>query len=60
MIIECTCLKVASNSKTAGHRGKWSEISGVVVVCIWGTFDLLVFKVILWSFHALVSRYPVT
>ncbi len=47
---------------TAGCRVKRSEIweSGVVVICIWGTFDLLVFKVILGSLIALVSKWPVT
>ena len=35
---------------------------GVVVTCIWGTFgfDLLVLKVTLGSFDALVSKWPVT
>ncbi len=32
----------------------------VFVTCIWGTFDLLVFKVILGLFSALVSKWPVT
>ncbi len=60
--IQCSCLKMACNSKIAGCRMKRSEIweSWVVVVCIWGTFDLLVLKVILGSFGALVSKWPVT
>ncbi len=47
---------MASNSEMASHGAKGSEIwdSGVVVACtcIWGTFDLLVFNVILESFGA--------
>ena len=45
---------MASNSEMASHGSKRSEIwdSGVVVACIWGTFDLLVFNVILESFGA--------
>ena len=59
--IRCTCLKMSCNSKTAGHKVKWSKIwdSGVVVACIWGTFDFLPFNVILESFSALVSKWPV-
>ena len=33
---------------------------GVVVICIWSTFDLLVFKDILGSLCVLVSEWPVT
>ena len=33
---------------------------GVTYKHIWGTFDLLVFKVILESFSAFVSRWPVS
>ena len=46
----------------AGRRAKLSEIldSGVVVICIFSTFDLLVFKVIFLSFGALLSKWPVT
>ncbi len=46
-VIRCTCLQMAGKSKTAGHRVKCSDIwsSDVIVVCIWGTFDLLVFSV---------------
>ena len=33
---------------------------GVAVICIWSTFDLLVLKVILGSFCALVSEWLVT
>ena len=52
---------MACNSKTAGRRAKYSEIwdSGVVVIYIWGTFDLLVFKVIWGSFIALDTIWPV-
>ena len=32
--------------------------SAVVVTCIWGTFDLVVFKVILMSFGAPVLKWP--
>ncbi len=43
-------------------RAKKSEIwnSGIVVTCIWGIFDLLVFNVIFRLFGALVSKWPVT
>ncbi len=53
---------MACNSKMAGRRAIRSEIweSGVIVTRIWGTFDLLVFKVILGSFGAFVSKWPVT
>ncbi len=33
---------------------------GVPVTCIWDIFDLLVFKVILGSFGALISKWPIT
>ncbi len=33
---------------------------GVVITCIWGIFDLLVFKVFLGSFGALGTKWPVT
>ena len=44
------------NSKMAGRRAKWSEIwdSVTLVRHIWGTFDLVGFKVILGSFCALL------
>ena len=32
---------------------------GIVAICIWGTFDLLVFNVILGWFCALVTNWPV-
>ena len=40
------------NSKTAGNIAKRSEIwdSGIRVECMGGTFDLLVFEIILDSF----------
>ncbi len=31
----------------------------IVVTCIWATFDLLVLNAILWSFGAIVSKWPV-
>ncbi len=34
--------------------------SGGVAICIRGTFDLVVFNVILRPFGALVSKWPVT
>ncbi len=45
----------------AGRRMKQTEIRdlGTVVTHIWGTFDLVVFKVISGSFGALVSKWPV-
>ncbi len=33
---------------------------GVVLICIWSIIDLLVFNVILGSFRALASKWPVT
>ncbi len=50
---------MACNSKTSAVIEKRSEIrnSMVVVTCKWGTFDLLVFKVIQGSFGALISIY---
>ncbi len=52
---------MACNSFTAGHRAKWSEIwdSVTLVTHILGTFDLVGFKVILGSFGALASKWPV-
>ena len=52
---------MACNSKMAGRRANKSEIGdvGVVDACIWGTFDLLVFRVILGSFGAIVSKWHV-
>ncbi len=40
---------------------KWNEIwdPGLVVQCIWGAFDLLVFKVILGT-YALISNLHIT
>ena len=44
-----------------GRRAKRGEnwYFGVFVVCIRGTFDILVFKVILGSFNAVVTEWPV-
>ncbi len=49
-------------SKTARRREKWIEIweTGTRVIHIWCTFDLIVFKVILGSFGALVSKWLAT
>ncbi len=51
-----------SNSKMAGRRAKWSEMwdSWILVTQIWATFDLVGFEVILGSFGALVSKWPLT
>ncbi len=48
--------------KTAGRRAKRSEIwdSGTLLTHMWCTFDLVMFKVILGSFSALVSEWRVT
>ncbi len=57
-VIRCTCLRMACNLRMASRTAKRSEIwdSEVVVTCntYTGTFDLLVFVVILGSFGALV------
>ncbi len=50
---------MACNLKTAGRRAKRGEI-WEFVTCIWGTIDLLVIKVILRSFGALVSKWHAT
>ncbi len=49
-------------SKAVGRIGKWGEIwdSVTLVTHIYGTFDLVVFNVILGSFGALVSKYSVS
>ncbi len=48
--------------KNGGRRTKWSLMwdSGTLVTHIWGTFDLVGFKVILGSVDALVSKWFVT
>ncbi len=53
---------MARSSKMAGCRVTRSEIwySGVVVISICDTFDLVVFNSILGFFGALVSKWPVT
>ena len=55
-------LKMACNSKTAHRRAKRSAIwdSWILVTYIRGTYDLIVFKVILGSFGAIVSKWPVS
>ncbi len=55
-VIWCTCLKMACRSKTVGCGAKWSEIwqSRTPLTFIWGTYDLVVLKVILGSFSAFV------
>ncbi len=46
----------------AGHRVARTEIrdTGALVTHIWGIFDLVLLKVILMSFGALASKWPVT
>ncbi len=46
--------------KTVGRRAEPSEIwdLGTVVRHMWCTYDLVVFKVILGSFGALVAKWP--
>ncbi len=58
---QCTVLKMAYNSnKTSARRTKWIEIwDSEIQEYIWGTFDLLVFNVILASF-GLTSKLPTT
>ncbi len=48
--------------ETAGPKAKWTKMwdSGTLVTHMWCTFDLVVFKVILRSFGARVSNWPVT
>ena len=47
---------------TAGCRAKQTTIwdSGTVLTHMWFAFDLIAFKVILRSFSARVSKWPVT
>ena len=56
--------KMCDNLKRARRRAKRSEIweSWILAmhICICGIFDLVVFKVILVSFGALVSKWPVS
>ncbi len=54
-------LKIDNTLEVPNHRLTQSAIwdSGVVLTCVWCTFDLLVFKVILTSFGALVSKWSV-
>ncbi len=49
------------NSKTAVYRVKQSEIwnSVTLVTHIWGSFDLVVFEIILGSFVALICNSEV-
>ncbi len=60
-VIRRTCLKMACISKRAGSRVNWSEIwdSWTLVTHLWGTFDLVGFKVNLGSFGGPVSKWPV-
>ncbi len=55
-VIRCTCLKMARNSKTADCRVKQTEICDSWQLVTYGVPDLVVFKVILGSFGALVSN----
>ncbi len=49
---------MACNTKTAGRRGKWSEIwdAGTLLTHIWDTYDLVVFEVILGSFQCICLK----
>ena len=53
---------MAHKSKAACHAEKLSGTwcSGIIAIYRLGTFDLLVFRVILGSFSALVSKFPLT
>ncbi len=46
--------------RSAEMEGHEIRDSGVVVVCIWGTFDRLILKIVSGSFGAVVSKWPVT
>ncbi len=48
-VIQCTYIKMNYDSKTAGGRRKRNEIrdSGTLLTHIWGTFDTVVFTLIL-------------
>ncbi len=61
-LIRCTCLKMVCISKTAGRRAKQNGIwdAWLLVTHIWGTFDLLVFKVISGHSAHFFSKWPVT
>ncbi len=62
-VIQHTCLEIPCISKTAGQRAKLTEIWELDITSyayIWGTFDLVWFKVLLGSFGALASKWPVS
>ncbi len=56
-VIQCTCLKMTYISKRTGLRAKQSEIwdSWTLVAHMWGTFDLVGFKVI-WGHMVHLSQ----
>ena len=53
---------MACISKMDGRRTKRNAIWDwwTLVTHIWGTFDLVGFKVSLWSFGAVFSKWPIT
>ncbi len=60
-VIRCTCLKIPCNLKMAGYRVNGLKFGTQVdLVSIWGTFDLLVFKVILGHSVHFISKWTVT
>ncbi len=54
--------QMGCSSKTAGSRVKQNEIWNLVLVVVrtLGAFNLLVFKVVLGSFGAVGSKWPVS
>ncbi len=50
--------KIADISEMAKRRAKQGDIcdSQVVVTCIWGIFDLLVFKILNWGYLVHLSQ----
>ncbi len=55
-------LENANILEMVNGRAKQSEIwdMGAGIICVLGTFDLLVLIVVLGSFSALVSKWPAT
>ncbi len=59
-VIWSTCLKMAWISKAGSGSAKWrhSITCGVKVNHIVRTFDLVVLKLIFWTFGVIVSKWP--
>lgn len=54
VLMVCTCLKAACNSKPLVLERSEGEFGTIVIICMGGTFDLIVIYVALRSFSAFV------